>query len=298
MKVKEEVNVSVFDGGGAGGGGGGVGVGTSQCGSTSSSNSGGVIGVCSGGVLRRETVVTSSPAAMIPSPPTFWVSSATSPVIAACRINGVMPELIGGVNYAETMKPPMSSPQRPASSGVRTTPTVIMGEAGGVRTMIWSQPSAEQPSQQIASTSTSCWSSSSSQSSTLSGAGNSEETAAHLLLNLGQEQALRTHQAAFPVPLNMEKLWAGDLSQLPATQLPASQTQAINLSPTAPPPSSCWSPLLKNNGELPSKLPTTATAAAPTHNQDDGDEEEQPMICMICEDKATGLHYGIITCEG
>jgi hypothetical protein len=22
------------------------------------------------------------------------------------------------------------------------------------------------------------------------------------------------------------------------------------------------------------------------------------MICMICEDKATGLHYGIITCEG
>ncbi|UYV63363.1 Hr4 [Cordylochernes scorpioides] len=27
-------------------------------------------------------------------------------------------------------------------------------------------------------------------------------------------------------------------------------------------------------------------------------EEEQPMVCMICEDKATGLHYGIITCEG
>ena len=28
------------------------------------------------------------------------------------------------------------------------------------------------------------------------------------------------------------------------------------------------------------------------------DEEEPPMVCMICEDKATGLHYGIITCEG
>lgn len=27
-------------------------------------------------------------------------------------------------------------------------------------------------------------------------------------------------------------------------------------------------------------------------------ENEQPMICMICEDRATGLHYGIITCEG
>lgn len=28
------------------------------------------------------------------------------------------------------------------------------------------------------------------------------------------------------------------------------------------------------------------------------DDEEQPLVCMICEDKATGLHYGIITCEG
>lgn len=28
------------------------------------------------------------------------------------------------------------------------------------------------------------------------------------------------------------------------------------------------------------------------------EEEEEPLICMICEDKATGLHYGIITCEG
>lgn len=28
------------------------------------------------------------------------------------------------------------------------------------------------------------------------------------------------------------------------------------------------------------------------------EEDDTPMICMICEDKATGLHYGIITCEG
>ena len=28
------------------------------------------------------------------------------------------------------------------------------------------------------------------------------------------------------------------------------------------------------------------------------DADNQPMICMICEDRATGLHYGIITCEG
>lgn len=38
--------------------------------------------------------------------------------------------------------------------------------------------------------------------------------------------------------------------------------------------------------------------AASNESHDAGEEEEQPMICMICEDKATGLHYGIITCEG
>ena len=27
-------------------------------------------------------------------------------------------------------------------------------------------------------------------------------------------------------------------------------------------------------------------------------EEEEQLACMICEDRATGLHYGIITCEG
>ena len=27
-------------------------------------------------------------------------------------------------------------------------------------------------------------------------------------------------------------------------------------------------------------------------------DSNQQMICMICEDRATGLHYGIITCEG
>ena len=34
-----------------------------------------------------------------------------------------------------------------------------------------------------------------------------------------------------------------------------------------------------------------------THMEDES-EYEPPMVCMICEDKATGLHYGIITCEG
>lgn len=41
-----------------------------------------------------------------------------------------------------------------------------------------------------------------------------------------------------------------------------------------------------------------AVAAAQTSTTNAVDEEDQPMVCMICEDKATGLHYGIITCEG
>lgn len=177
------------------------------------------------------------------SPPTLWLTPGATP---GCRINGVMPELIGGgLNYSESLKPPVSSPHR--SGAVRAAPTVIMGEAGGVRTMIWSQPSADPP-QSTPGPASSTWS-------------NSEESAAQLLLNLGQARA---------PALNMERLWAGDLSQLPASH------QALNLSwPPAP-----W----LRNGE-------------PTR-QEEADDEDQPMVCMICEDKATGLHYGIITCEG
>lgn len=38
----------------------------------------------------------------------------------------------------------------------------------------------------------------------------------------------------------------------------------------------------------------TSTAAEPEEARDG----EEAMVCMICEDRATGLHYGIITCEG
>lgn len=61
------------------------------------------------------------------------------------------------------------------------------------------------------------------------------------------------------LPINMEKLWEGDKSQLPT------QTTA-------------------KSEETDGKVGLA--------------EEDEPLICMICEDKATGLHYGIITCEG
>jgi hypothetical protein len=63
-------------------------------------------------------------------------------------------------------------------------------------------------------------------------------------------------------PINMEKLWSGEKMQLPTTSTGA----MIEVKPGV---------------DINSPL----------------DEEEQ-LICMICEDKATGLHYGIITCEG
>ena len=61
------------------------------------------------------------------------------------------------------MRPPRPAAPRPA-------PTVIMGEAGGVRTMVWSQPTDQQPGP----------------SATAWPVHNQEETAAQLLLTLGK----------------------------------------------------------------------------------------------------------------
>ncbi|KAF6204780.1 hypothetical protein GE061_018942 [Apolygus lucorum] len=213
-----------------------------------------------------------------PSSGSFW---APPPI----RINGVRAELIGG-----EMRPPQAPTPRPA-------PTVIMGEAGGVRTMVWSQPAAPEqppPSSTSSSSSSSSWPAS---TTTAPPPPNQEETAAQLLLTLGgdycvgQEGIVNSNGRTTPIgagigssgaggatslsggpgscrSLNMERLWAGDLSQLPGAQ----QITALNLS---------W-----------------AKQAPAAHKPEDPDEDDQPMICMICEDKATGLHYGIITCEG
>lgn len=237
------------------------------------------------------------------SPGAFWVNPGSGG-----RINGVRPELIGGnmnMNVAfsghgqtSDMKPPrpVSTPATPVMT--RQTPTVIMGEAGGVRTMIWSQPSpsspADHPTQNLAaSTSTMNWSSPQSSAGGAS-SNSSEESAAQLLLNLGQPERQQLQQQLqqtpqnqqqqqsnvhYSQPLNMERLWAGDLTQLPASQ----QNQALNL---ALPPGA-W----PREGK-----PQGMTVIGESRH--DPEDDEQPMICMICEDRATGLHYGIITCEG
>nr|CAD7427723.1 unnamed protein product [Timema monikensis] len=266
------------------------------------------------GPQMRPNVVVTSPGVTVTSPPTFWVPSPGSGGVGAqCRINGVRPELIGGgvpphggpspglsllhhgdlkasmaVSHVQARPGQGGVGCPPSSSGsLRAAPTVIMGEAGGVRTMIWSQPAPESPQQHMvaASTSSSCWSTSSSASSGGGNGGNEESAAAQLLLNLGQEHHHHVAPRPQAPPLNMERLWAGDLTQLPASQ----QIQALNLTSV---------PWQHRNGGGEVVGGGVKPPAVPSHPSEEAEEDEQPMICMICEDKATGLHYGIITCEG
>lgn len=202
--------------------------------------------------------------------------------------------------------------------------------------MIWSSPpSTVEQSTSPASTggapipstvSSPYWSSATTWSSNASSASSqspspavSEESAAHLLLNLGvatghdntstiggQMPGLRPisgqqqspvssgvgngggagGQPSFHVPLNMERLWAGDLSQLPAAA--THQMHALNLTANT---GTGW-PIANSNGDnKPAPVNTY-------HQMEEPDEQDQPMVCMICDDRATGLHYGIITCEG
>ncbi|RLU19510.1 hypothetical protein DMN91_008067 [Ooceraea biroi] len=192
----------------------------------------------------------------------------------------------------EGMKPPA---QRAVPAPPRPPPTVLMGEIGGVRTMIWSAPPLDPVPPPAASWTATAAAAAASCSS-------SEESAAQLLLNLGQESRGKPpssssttvpYSAAGP-PLNMERLWAGDLTQLPAAQ----QMQALNLTASG----SAAQPWVSNGGtvvksEAASQSISVAPPAPPLPPQEH-EEDETPMICMICEDKATGLHYGIITCEG
>lgn len=191
---------------------------------------------------------------------------------SAC-INGVKPELIGG------HFPPQPLEQKTGSRSTtqwRGAPAVIMGESGGVRTMFWTLPAPAASGEPAASASHT------STPPTPDPGTCSEESAARLLLNLGGE--LRRPRGP---RLDMELLWAGDVSQLPAHQ----QMHALNLSAAAGTVSGL--PGVPSASSLSSR-PELRTYAP----EADREEDEQPMICMICEDKATGLHYGIITCEG
>lgn len=276
-----------------------------------------------------------------------WVSNA--------RINGVKPEVIGGPlssirpggpgqspsphHSSSSTSSSQLSPQTPSQTPPRGTPTVIMGESCGVRTMVWGYEPAPPCSGSAASPSPNPHHLQTNQQSNQhqthgqSGPGNvnsgvmgtgsagpnpshhttqsslnpgsspsagsltpthtpgpspqNNEEAAQLLLSLGQTriQDVRNrppHTFRTPHALNMERLWAGDYSQLPPGQL-----HALNLSAAQQP----W-------GSSAGGSNTTGLSRGLDVSHDPTDEDDQPLVCMICEDKATGLHYGIITCEG
>lgn len=153
------------------------------------------------------------------------------------RINGVKPEIIGG---PIPLRSPVSnsghtsvSTTNPNASQAppRNTPTVIMGESCGVRTMVWGIETNQSPSPQSQASQPNSINLQNHSQMPLAGPSNNEE-AAQLLLSLGQNRTneMRSLQPQTPIrsqnPLNMERLWAGDYSQLPSGQ----QIQALNLS--------------------------------------------------------------------
>ena len=113
------------------------------------------------------------------------------------RINGVKPEVIGGpLPPLRQQQSPQSSPQQTSPNQTptnRTTPTVIMGESCGVRTMVWgfepvmsSPPQAQQVQTPTPPIQTPPSTSQNSNHSSSSNHSSNNEEAAHLLLSLGQ----------------------------------------------------------------------------------------------------------------
>ena len=199
----------------------------------------------------------------------------------------------------QTQVSPPKNREKPSSSGLPGT-RVFLGEAGGVRTMVWSPP-PQSPrhspsSQTFGQPDTTRHSVDSAEEAVaaegLAMLGNvREQRPNHLAMSQHQifsgnvPNASRPMFSGFPqnpdfsrlqpLPpgrgegkpcIDMAELWKGNIEQLPAHAQPSGSYFA-------------------RDGNL-----------EPTNRMID--EDEQPMVCMICEDKATGLHYGIITCEG
>lgn len=177
---------------------------------------------------------------------------------------------------------PATGPTSHHHVNLNRTPTVIMGEAGGVRTMLWSTPG--QPLSNSSSidglSGGSCTpggGSSPGGSSTTGSTSGSIPPVTNGHTNGATPGYLNQNSPPNPImqkgALSMELLWA---------------SEALNLSTGSGSSNT-------TNGAIANIMGTNG--ATNGHGGDD-DDYEQPMICMICEDRATGLHYGIITCEG
>ena len=188
---------------------------------------------------------------------------------------------------------PPKKVEKPSSSSLAGAPgtRVSLGMAGGGRTMVWSPPPQQSPRNSPIShfglPDTTRHSVDSEQEMTAveglvgmataaprppgiftpghTGLPSSRPVFPGFPAELSRQQGGPLRPGTDRRSIDMAELWKGNIEQLP---------------PHAQPSESYFS---GNNHE-----PTNRMV----------EEDDQPMICMICEDKATGLHYGIITCEG
>jgi hypothetical protein len=87
----------------------------------------------------------------------------------------------------------------------------------------------------------------------------------------------------------------------PIVQLPHQLNGSNSNSPNSP-SSTSTTPVPDSQTLIPNPFQSESTnniiINENNNNNNSCDSANSQMICMICEDRATGLHYGIITCEG
>ena len=238
---------------------------------------------------------------MPPYNPLISPGTSRSPLVSPAPSSQAPPHLTH-CHSSPTKK--MEKPSSSSSSGSRAAPgtRVVLGEAGGVRTMVWSPPPQSPRNSPVSSfglPDTTRHSVDSEQElqavEGLVGLGQvSPRPPQHLLPGLGPHSQMFTANRS------------GMFNNFPAVSSEISRIQQpLPQSRTGPPQagdrrSIDMAELWKGNIE---QLPAHAQPSESYFNNNEPtnrmiEEDDQPMICMICEDKATGLHYGIITCEG
>merc|ERR1719422_943781 len=195
--------------------------------------------------------------------------------------------------------------EKPSSSSGPPGTRVFLGEAGGVRTMVWSPPPQQSPRNSPIS--------SFGLPDTTRHSVDSEQElqAVEGLVGLGQVTSPRPPQhpglphggqmfTANRPPMfnNFVPSVSSEISRL--QPLPQSGSSRVGSGGSVDRRSIDMAELWKGNIE---QLPAHAQPSESYFNNNEPtnrmiEEDDQPMICYICEDKATGLHYGIITCEG
>ena len=218
------------------------------------------------------------------------------------------------------LSPPKMKMEKPTSSSASGPPgtRVFLGEAGGVRTMVWSPPPQASPSRNSPLSSFGLPDTTGSRHTSLDS--EQELQAVEGLVGLGQVSPrgqgppphilpglVSPHGQMFTAnrPPPMFNNFPNVSSEISRLQQPLPQSSG-GLRDSRSSGSSGngraidMAELWKGNIE---QLPAHAQPSESYFNNNEPtnrmiEEDDQPMICMICEDKATGLHYGIITCEG